>query len=120
MAKKVRRKPEEEEEPAFEFPAFDEVGFVTKEFELTYSFILFCLFAIVLGIFAWVLTTQGISGFVPFGIGVLVLILTPYIVRRLRPRSSLFTTGDWGGLLAMEFFGWLALWFVLVNVSATL
>ena len=31
MAKKVRRKLEEEEAAAFEFPTFDEVAFVEKE-----------------------------------------------------------------------------------------
>jgi hypothetical protein len=120
MAKKVRRKPEEEAAPKFEFPVFDEVGFVTKEFELTAGLVLASLFAILLGLFGWVLTAEGVNGFVPFGIGILVVILTPYAVRRLRSRSSLFTKGDWAGLLALEFFGWLALWFVLTNVSPML
>ena len=120
MAKKVRRKLEEEEEAAFEFPAFDEVGFVTKEFELTAGMILVCVFAILLGILGWVMTAQGLNGFIPFSIGIVGLIVSPYAIRRIRPRSSLFTKGDWAGLLALEFFGWLALWFVLVNVSATL
>ena len=120
MAKKVRRKLEEEEEAAFEFPVFDEAGFVGKEYELTTGTFLVCMFAIGLGILGWVMTTQGITSWAPLAIGILVLIATPYAVRRIRPRASLYTKGDWAGLLMLEFFGWLALWFVLVNVSATL
>ncbi len=120
MAKKVRRKLEEEEEAAFEFPVFDELGFVTKEFELTAGLVFATLFAVLLGILGWVMTAQGINGFVPFGLGLVVLILSPYAIRRVRDRSTLFTKGDWAGLLALEFFGWLALWFVLVNVSPML
>jgi len=120
MAKKVRRKLEEEEAAAFEFPAFDEVGFVTKEFELTAALVIVSLFAIGLGIVGWVMTAEAINAFVPFFIGIVGLVASPYAIRRMRSRSSLFTRGDWAGLLALEFFGWLALWFVLFNVSPAL
>ena len=119
MAKKVRQK-REEEAPKFEFPVFDEVGFVTKEFELTAALLLASLFAILLGILGWVLTAEGVNGFIPLFLGVVVIVLSPYLIRRLRTRSSLFTKGDWAGLLALELFGWLALWFVLTNISPTL
>ena len=120
MAKKVRRKPAEDDAPKFEFPVFDEVGFVTKEFELTAGLLLASLFAILLGLFGWVMTADGINGFIPFFLGLVVIALSPYAIRRLRNRASLFTKGDWAGLLALEFFGWLALWFVLTNVSPML
>jgi hypothetical protein len=120
MAKKARRKLEEEEAAAFEFPVFDEAGFVKKEFELTAALTLASLFAILLGLVGWVMSTQGLSGWIPFGIGLLGLIASPFAIQRLRPRSSLFTKGDWAGLLALEFFAWLALWFVLLNVSPVL
>jgi len=35
----------------------------------------------------------------------------------LRTKSAIYTKGDWAGLIALEFFGWLALWFVLLNLS---
>jgi hypothetical protein len=120
MAKKARRKLEEEEAAAFEFPVFDELGFVTKEFELSAALAIVSAIAILLGLLGWVLTAQGINGYVPFAIGLLGLIGTPYLVQRLRRKATLFTKGDWAGLLALEFFGWLALWFVLVNISPTL
>lgn len=117
MAKKVRRKPEEETAAAFEFPVFDEVGFVTKEFELMSALILAAVIALVLGILSWALTVTGLPWFVPFAIGLLGIALSPYLIRRLRVRSKLYTKTDWMGLVALQFFGWLALWFVLLNVS---
>jgi hypothetical protein len=117
MAKKVRRKLEEEEAASFEFPVFDEVGFVTKEFELMGALILASLFAVLLGIMGWALTVAGTNGFIPFGLGIVGLILSPIAIRRLRERSKLYTKGDWVGLIALEFFAWLALWFVLLNIA---
>ncbi len=117
MAKKVRRKLEEEEAAAFEFPVFDEVAFVTKEFELMGAVIVACTITILLGLAGWALTVSGIPWFVPFLIGIVAIIFSPSLIRRLRVRSKLYTRTDWVGLLALEFFGWLALWFVLLNVA---
>jgi hypothetical protein len=117
VAKKVRRKLEEEEAAAFEFPVFDEVAFVTKEFELMGAVILACAIAVLLGILGWALTSAGLPWYAPFGLGLLGIIFSPYAIRRLRTRSRLYTKGDWAGLFALEFFGWLALWFVLLNVA---
>jgi uncharacterized membrane protein len=117
MAKKVRRKLEEEEAASFEFPVFDEAGFVAKELEMTYGLVLASLIAILLGIMGWGLSVAGINSFVPFFLGLFALAASPYLIGRLRRHSSMYTRGDWAGLLALEFFGWLALWFVLQNVS---
>ena len=123
MAKKVRKKLEEEEAAAFEFPVFDEHGFVTKEFEMMGALVLAGLIAILLGVVAWTLTASGKTGAaaaVPWALGFLGIIASPFLIRRIRAKSSLYTKGDWAGLIALEFFGWLALWFVLLNVSPTL
>jgi uncharacterized membrane protein (DUF485 family) len=117
MAKKVRRKLEEEEAAAFEFPVFDEVAFVSKEFELTYALALAGAFTILAGIFTWVLSVIGLAWYFVFPLGILVIALIPFAIRALRSRSSTYTKGDWAGLIALEFFGWLALWFVLENLS---
>jgi hypothetical protein len=117
MAKKVRRKLEEEEEAAFEFPVFDEMAFVTKEFELTTALALAGVFAVLLGIVSWVLTTSGLGWYIVLPLGIFLLAVTPFVIRRLRVKSSTYTKGDWAGLLALEFFAWLALWFVLLNLS---
>jgi hypothetical protein len=117
MAKKVRRKLEEEEAAAFEFPVFDEVAFVTKEFEMTYALAIACLFTVVLGVLGWVLSVMGLFWYIVFPVGLILLALSPFAIRRLRPRSSIYTKGDWAGLIALEFFGWLALWFVLQDLS---
>lgn len=120
MAKKVKRKLEEEAEPAFEFPAFDETAFVTKEFEMTGALALTATLTAVLGIVSWALSASGLSVWVPLGLGLLGVIASPFLIRRLRTRSAMYTKGDWAGLLALEFFGWLALWFVLLNLAPTL
>ncbi len=117
MAKKVRRKLEEEEAASFEFPVFDEVSFMTKEFELMGAVVLASLIAVLLAIVGWAFTEAGINGWVPFGLGILGIAGSPFLLRRLRARSQLYTKGDWAGLIALQFFAWLALWFVLVNVS---
>jgi len=118
MAKKVRRKPDEEaEEKAFDFPVFDEAAFAAKEFGLTGAVVLAAGVAILLGVFSWFCTTAHLYWYVPFPISFLVVILSPLFLGRILSGSSVFTKGDWAGLLALEFFGFLALWFVLVNVT---
>jgi hypothetical protein len=117
MAKKVRRKLEEEQAPAFEFPVFDDVAYVTKEFELMGAMVMASSIAALLGILCWALTVLALPWGVPFGLGLLGIIASPFLIRRMRVRSKLYTKGDWAGLLALQFFGWLALWFVLQNVS---
>ncbi|HTW76326.1 MAG TPA: hypothetical protein VMG14_00975 [Thermoplasmata archaeon] len=117
MAKKARRKLEEEEAAAFEFPAFDESAFATKEFELGTGLMLAGLITVVLGVFCWALTVVGLPSLAPFGIGIVVIALSPFVIGRLRAQSSLYTKGDWAGLMALEFFGFLALWFLLLNLA---
>ena len=114
----MRRKPDEEaEEKAFEFPVFDERAFATKEFELTGAVGAASGVAIALGAFAWACTNSHLPWYVPFPIAFLVVLLSPLFLRRVLGASGLFTTGDWAGLVALQFFGFLAVWFVLVNVA---
>ncbi len=116
MAKKARRRAdEEEEEKAFEFPVFDEKQFAAKEFELTQSVIVAGVVAVLLGIFAWFCTSLGLGWYVPFPIAFAIALASPLFLDRLRPGRTIFTKGDWAGLIALEFFGFLATWFVLVN-----
>ena len=117
MAKKVRRKLEEEEEQAFEFPAFDEAAFATKEFELTYGLSLAGTLSVLIGVLSWALSVSGIYWYVVFPLGLVLVAGTPTLIGRIRKKSSLYTRGDWAGLIALEFFTWLALWFVLQNLS---
>ncbi len=115
MAKKVRRPPEDEA-ASFEFPTFDESGFLSKEFELGSALALASVFALVAGVLSFAATLLGLLWYVPFGLGILYVAVSPFLIRRLRSKSELYTKGDWAGLIALQFFGWLALWFVLVNV----
>ncbi len=117
MAKKVRRKLEEEEAAAFEFPVFDETGFVAKEFALTTAVALASLVAIVIGVVAWLATRAGLDWAIPFVLGFVLVAASPTLLGRLRSGTAPYTKSDWIGLLALEFFGFLAVWFVLVNVA---
>jgi|SRR5580658_2171408 hypothetical protein len=119
MAKKARRKLEDEEEQAFEFPVFDEKSFATKEFELGSGVILVGIITVGIALLSWAISTAGITVWVPLGIGIAVIILSPFLIRRLRKLSTLYTKGDWAGLLALEFFGWFALWFLLLNLTSS-
>jgi hypothetical protein len=119
VAKKARRKLEEEEEQAFEFPVFDEASFATKEFELGSGLLLAGIVTVVIGLVSWAISTLGVTVWVPLALGIFVIVLSPIVISRVRERSSLYTKGDWAGLLALEFFGWFALWFLLLNLSST-
>jgi hypothetical protein len=116
MAKKVRRNPEEVEESKFEFPAFDEAGFVKKELEMTAAVALACGIAALLGVLSWVTWNALLPWWVGFLIGFAGVIGGLIAIQRLRTNSYLYTKSDWAALFALEFFGWIALWFVLVNV----
>jgi hypothetical protein len=118
MAKKARKKLEEEEAAAFEFPPFDEVAFATKEFELGKGLLLAGIFTLAVGFGSWALSVSGIPWFVPVAIGIAVIAVSPFVIQRFRTLSSLYTKGDWAGLIAMEFFGWFALWFLLLNIAS--
>jgi hypothetical protein len=117
MAKKGRRKLEEEEAAAFEFPVFDEVAFVTKEFELASAVAIATVLTLLLGTVAWALTRGGLDWYLTFLVGIAGIVLSPFVIQRVRARSDLYTKGDWAGLIALEFFGFLALWFVLANLT---
>jgi hypothetical protein len=118
MAKKARRKLEEEEAAAFEFPPFDETSFATKEFELGRGLAIVGVITLLIGVLSWALTTAGLTVWVPLGLGIVIIVASPFLIQRLRERSSLYTKGDWAGLIAMEIFGWFALWFLLLNLVA--
>jgi hypothetical protein len=116
LAKKVRRRLEEEEAAAFEFPAFDETSFATKEFELGTGLLVVGIITLAIGVGSWALSIAGLTVWIPLALGILVIVASPFVIQRLRKRSDLYTKGDWAGLIAMEFFGWFALWFLLLDL----
>ena len=118
MAKKARKKLEDEEEAAFEFPVFDDAAFVKKEFALATGLIVAGVLTLGLGLAARALTAAGIPWWGPLLVGLLGVIATPFVISRLRTSSSLYTKGDWAGLIFFVFFGYLAIWFLLVDLVA--
>jgi hypothetical protein len=116
MAKKVRTKPEESPEPAFEFPVFDEIAFVRHELELTYGMAFVVVLAIVAGILSALLTaaTAPVAGAgLPILVGLAFVIATPIVYPRVRPAGRDYTRTDWAGLIALELFAWLGVWFLV-------
>jgi hypothetical protein len=118
VAKKARKKLEDDAIPAFDFPKFDEAGFVWKEYELATATALAGVLALLLGLVTWLLSAVGLPWFVPLPLGFAGVVGSVFLIQRVRPNSSYYTKGDWAGLIALEVFGWLAIWFVLLNISA--
>jgi len=124
VAKKARKRLEEEAtENAFEFPEFDEAQFIAHEFEQTIATGLAVAVAIGLGVLSFALsralTNQGpgvLAGVVPLVVSVVVIVLSPFLVQRIRPASNDYTKGDWASLILLEVFGWLGIWFLLTDV----
>ncbi|MCI4364883.1 MAG: hypothetical protein L3K10_02320 [Thermoplasmata archaeon] len=117
MAKKARKRIEEDATPAFQFPEFDEAGFIWKEYELTGATTIAGLLALVLGVGCWALTAAGIPWFVPLALGFVGVVGTYFLIAWARTGARHYTKGDWAGLIAFVFFGWLAIWFVLINIA---
>lgn len=118
MAKKARKRLEEAAEPAFEFPEFDEGGFVWKELELDSATLLAGLVTIVVGIGCSGLTLAGLPFLAVLPVGIGGIIGGLFAIQRWRPASHSYTKGDWAQLFMLEFFGFFALWFVVVNLLA--
>lgn len=117
MAKKARRKIEEQEEAeAFHFPDFDERKFLSHEFEQSIATAVSLAFGVGLAAFSWGIDRAGLPGALPWGLGFLGVVLAPFGVRRLRIRSGEYTKGDWAWLVLTVFFSWLGLWFLFLNL----
>jgi hypothetical protein len=119
VAKKAKRKIEEEEEAKFDFPVFDDRAFVTHELELTWA----TLIAFGLAVLAALLSTIGQRALAPvigLAIGVAFLIGGPLLIRNLRISSGDYTKGDWAGVILILFFAWLGLWFLFQSVASAI
>lgn len=123
MAKKARKRLEEAEATAFEFPEFDERGFMDHEFEQSFATAISLAIAVALGAVSFALTHAlanagaGIlEGIVPVVVGIGIIASTPLFVGRLRAKASTYTKGDWASMILMELFGWLGVWFLLTDV----
>ncbi len=118
MAKKVRttRAEAREETPTFQFPEFDERAFVLKEYEITLGMAIAGLLALGSGIAAWAVTAAGLPWAISVVLGFLGMIGLYPIVNALHPRSHVYTRGDWAALIAVVFFGWMAVWFLFSDI----
>jgi hypothetical protein len=117
MAKKARRKLDEDSpESKFEFPEFDVGKFLRHEFEQTFATGLAIGLAVALAFVSWALVRAGLPYVVPGVVGVAVIAFSPFLIQRIRPSAEEYTKGDWVGLILTEAFGWLGIWFLLLNV----
>ena len=123
MAKKARKRLEEEAASAFEFPEFDELAFIRHEFEQTYAMFFAVIVAIALGVASFAVdralagySQPALQGLVPPAFSIAVIAFSPILLQRIRPAASEYTRGDWAGLIVLEIFLWLGLWFLLADV----
>jgi len=114
MAKKARKKGEEEE--AFEFPEFDERAFLRHEFGQFYATMLAFAFGVIDGAAAWAVGDASQSVLVAFGAGVALVVGAAYAIRRIRADATDYTRGDWASLIALMFFSFLGIWFLLADL----
>jgi hypothetical protein len=115
VAKKARQKAEDEE-PAFEFPEFDEKGFLEHEFEQFYATVIAFLLGVVVGVAAFIVGRQGTPWEVPFGVGIGGVVVGTLLIRQIRPASKDYTKGDWASLAILIFFGFLGFWLLLAGL----
>jgi hypothetical protein len=117
MAKKAKRRSEEQEaEEAFKFPEFDVNKFVEHEYEQARAMWVALGLAGALGAAAYLCDRFHLPLVLPIVLGIAVIIASPFIIRRLRSRSKEYTRGEWASLFMMQIFGWLGIWFLLLNV----
>jgi hypothetical protein len=117
MAKKGKRKLDEAGEiKPFEFPEFDERKFLRHEFEQTIATAMAITIAVGLGFLSWAMDRAGLPLVVPVVASIAVVVFSPYLFQRLRELSADYTKGDWAGLILTETFGWLGIWFLLIDV----
>lgn len=122
MAKKVRSNPEENEESRFEFPVFDERAFILHELELTWGMAMALMVAAIAGILSAALSIYGgpsLTIAAPIGLGVLAVILSPFLFLSLRRATRDYTKTDWAGVIALEIFTWLGIWLLLAGIVGT-
>lgn len=119
MAKKVKKKIDEDEEyKKFRFPDFDVPGFIEHELEQTSATFLSVLLAVAVSVLSWWLTARGGVTFaiVSLVIGAGVAAAFPFLVLRLREKATEYRKGDWATLLALYIFMWLGLWSLFLNL----
>jgi hypothetical protein len=121
MAKKVRQKPTETEESRFEFPVFDEAGYVAHELELTAGMALAILWAVIGGVLSafvgYYASSLGIGG--PIAVGFVVVLSSFFAFPTVHDKISTYTRTEWAGVVALEVFGWLGIWFLLAEFLGT-
>jgi hypothetical protein len=117
MAKKARRKLEEDEEyNSFQFPEFDDGKFLAHEFEQTYATAIAFAIVGIMAVVSYLVDRSTAPPVIAVVAAIAILVVAPFLIQRLRPLAGEYTKGDWAGLIVMMVFGWLGLWFVLLNV----
>lgn len=94
--------------------------FIAHEVEQTFATGFALIVAVLLGAVSFAID-KAIGGtsfgpFVPIPVGIAVIVLSPWLLQRLRTGKPEYTRGDWATVILMELFGWLGIWFVLTNL----
>jgi hypothetical protein len=117
MAKKAKRKLDEDGAiKPFEFPEFDERKFLRHEYEQTFATGIAISIAVFLGVVSWAMDRVGLPLIVPVVFSIAFVVFSPYLYLRIRETATEYTKGDWAGLILTEAFGWLGIWFLILDV----
>ncbi len=123
MAKKARKRFEEDAASSFQFPEFDEATFMRHEFEQTYAMAFAVVLATILGVVSYAIdralvgySQPTLQGLAPVVVAVGAIAFSPFLLQRIRSGARDYTRGDWAGLMVLEIFLWLGLWFLLADV----
>lgn len=124
MAKKVKKKLEEDEDyKSFQFPHFDVVKFIHYELEQTSATIWSLVWALGMSIVSWRVTLYGDSmgygvaaSVAALTVGIVVMAILPFFIRWAREKAVTYRTGDWATLLVVYLFLWLGIWNLLLNI----
>lgn len=110
MAKKKKK----EEQSEFEFPEFDELAFIKKEFLSAKTTFIAMFFAAIMGCVSYYLAqlTTFPIGFIP---GVLAMFGIKFVFLAFRIDVARLERKNWAGLGFSYFFTWLAVWVLLLN-----
>jgi hypothetical protein len=120
MAKKARQKPEEKTvESTFEFPVFDEAAYIRHELEVTLGMGLAIVWAVIAGVLSTFVSILGGSSLTiaaPLAIGILIILSSFVVFPAVHSSVSTYTKTEWAGLVALQVFGWIGLWFLLSEI----
>jgi hypothetical protein len=116
VAKKRRQKEVKKEDYDFNFPEFDEVKFIKKEFTKAKVAFITAGYAVVIAIVSWILLNISFENWqIPVIIGFAAVFTLPLVLQKIKIDISEYEWKSWIGAGAIYIFIWLAVFILLCN-----